>query len=111
MPKYNVCVNATMNDEIFQNRHVCVGAGSDYPNYKASSSLAGTSFSQQIWGSIDGKRYLAVHPKTFVVLRLGGVFSPLFIFFFFFLSCSDVLSSSLRTLVSHPGCLVTAAAL
>lgn len=70
LPKYNLCVNITYDPTILQQKQLCVGAGSDHPNFAAAVDL-GHAVVTESWGDANRQQFVNVNPNGCVLTAVN----------------------------------------
>ena len=75
LPKYNVCTNITYQANILAQTQLCVGTGTDHPNYATSINL-GHAVETESWGTADNHQYINVNPNGCVLTAVNQYDMP-----------------------------------
>ena len=75
LPKYNVCTNITYQANILAQTQLCVGTGTDHPNFATSINL-GHAVETESWGSADNHQYINVNPNGCVLTAVNQYDMP-----------------------------------
>ena len=75
LPKYNVCTNITYQANILAQTQLCVGTGTDHPNFATSINL-GHAVETESWGTADNHQYINVNPNGCVLTAVNQYDMP-----------------------------------